>query len=542
MAWVKQFVLRYGFLLTIVIILLGIAVYPLYRKNQLKPTGTIYTLAQVRYGDFYIYEAVMGQGARGFWTADHPFVNEPHQRTLVYFFFILLGKIAAVMHIQAGLFYHLTILIELVAFFLSVWWLLRKLLPVEIQKITLILIFFAGTFPIISWNTSFPSFTDVWLWSLQWESPYHRLTHVPHHTMAEILLIISVIFLVRFMQQRKFVYVLFAGLLQIPAVIFFPAPTIGLVTAFFLSLYIWVTRYWKKERKNLPVTILSTVFFSLLCFLPLFILRSQLGSGYPWNLEESTGGHNYIMEGFSMGKEYLLMFGPLLFFIPFAFQKKLFTHFGYLFVFMLFITPPLLFFIIPFLGVPAWRVVNIAPFVWGGILAALGIEHMDSWFGRYFRKTQIAVRYWFVAILVLLISAPQATYYWWRETIPVFQHQIYIPQAGMEALLTADRTAGEGDVLLTLQDTGIIVPAITKLKAFLSIDPWTKDFGIKNSQTRKFYSGVMPEAEAKTFIRQHTIRYVFIGWQERYYYTSLSYSFLHVLYEKDGMYLYQVRI
>ena len=119
---------------------------------------------------------------------------------------------------------------------------------------------------------------------------------------------------------------------------------------------------------------------------------------------------------------------------------------------------------------------------------------------------------------------------------------IFIPDEGWQAIKFVKENIAQNSVILSNWFTGNVLPAHAPVISFTGHHVHTKDFFEKNRQTELFYDSKMTESQAKEFLSNNKIQYVFFGLGEmKTYSQTLSYSFLKEIYNKDFYRIYQLQ-
>lgn len=526
----------------------ALLIYPLYEKIRITPPGFIYTLTQFKIIDFYIYTAIMRQGHTQWMMQDPGLItDEQVPRNLVNVFYILLGKFAHVLSIPDGWMYYISHYVGAFALIVSIILLLRLILPQNLRRIAFVLVFFGGTFPRLLQTAGGFILADAWPWTLQWESAYHRLMHVPAHLFVEILVILSFIFLMHSMRQNthSIRYAFVAGTLMFFGTIFFAPLALPLLIAVVGSTILYYVPFasFSKVKRDTR-KIFGIVVFALLTILGLLIMHQSIKNGNP-----SYQRHIAISEevpSFEQASvkayEYLRIFWL---FLPFIFLSlpAVFARWTWerIFIFTYFLTPFLLIFIGPIVGIESWRAANSMPFLTAGVLTSFGIDNLLKL--RRLPRSLREVAKWGIVLAILAISFVQNWFYYQREVKPVFTTQSYIPVSWDQAMHHLAAVAPPRSVVLSLEHIAMMLPTYGELRGYGMKDyneRWFNRGGALDPEIEAFYRGNMTEEQARRFLRDHHIRYVFFGWHEMDLAKELHYQSLQPIFRKPEVVLYQV--
>jgi hypothetical protein len=192
-----------------------------------------------------------------------------------------------------------------------------------------------------------------------------------------------------------------------------------------------------------------------------------------------------------------------------------------------------------FLGIPKIRLVQCAPFVPLGILLCqLLFVHLkrvisEKW--SYIIAVFIII-YSFYSSVPILINRTESAFGYirgWRG--------VHIPQEDKTALDFIAPILPKESVILADERMGNILPAFAPIVSYFGHSAKTKNFYGKATLTRTFFSGTLTDPDALLFVKNNRIRYVWYGLDERKYSKDvINYSFLHTIYNKDGIIIFQI--
>ncbi|PIY80113.1 MAG: hypothetical protein COY80_04620, partial [Candidatus Pacebacteria bacterium CG_4_10_14_0_8_um_filter_42_14] len=90
--------------------------------------------------------------------------------------------------------------------------------------------------------------------------------------------------------------------------------------------------------------------------------------------------------------------------------------------------------------------------------------------------------------------------------------------------------------ILTEYYMGNQIPANTEARVYFGHLLQTPNAAGKQEKIREFYGGKLSDKEAKIFLIDNNIQYVYIGREEQ----EVSYSFLRSIFEEDGVSIYEI--
>jgi hypothetical protein len=136
-----------------------------------------------------------------------------------------------------------------------------------------------------------------------------------------------------------------------------------------------------------------------------------------------------------------------------------------------------------------------------GILAAAGLR-LALRRGRAYRRARMAL---------LALTLPTAILLWLGATFTALtpQRPLFQPSAELRAMDALNRIAPRDAVVLSLKETGNILPAWTDLKAYVGHGPETVDAEEKEEIARQFFAGTLDAAAARDLLA--VVDYVFVG-------------------------------
>lgn len=497
------------------------------------PPGFTYLAVGHYYLDYFEYLQQTAQGMMGHWTVLNQFATDDSTSTILgWGQYLIIGKIAKFLHLSVVTGYWLSVFILVLIFILSIFFIIKKLLPnvsFFYQLATWFFCLFAAPFI----NQKFIPF-DFWYAPMSF---FHRLGGVPHHLTTGILTVIIITISAGIFDRiktesfQKIIWkeLTIIGLLLI-LLTFGPLQVINIISAIFLLGIIYSIK--NKPSKYLIYFLILIV----LSILPtaLLIKISHDGSSLFQRInlwESAQENHPKLLS-------IILATGPILFFAVLGLRRYLrdvssirlmllsYVIFSYLYYFTS---------IAKYFGTFNSRFLTASVYILFGTLAVLGIIEISNWFGKNKKIISTSL------IFLLLI------YFFWVTGIiyqsfgPVDQTS-YLPNSiynGMKFL----GNQPDKKAILTTPDKyfGVVVPVFADKNVYIARPMFTPDFQNRLNIANKFFSGDMDPVEAKKFLTDNKIGFVFLTFMEIYQPKNLEkYQFLKIIYDKEGVKIYRV--
>ncbi|OGG17603.1 hypothetical protein A3D78_05105 [Candidatus Gottesmanbacteria bacterium RIFCSPHIGHO2_02_FULL_39_14] len=501
--------------------------------------NTVFTLNHsITDFDYNVYLSVITQGSYGDWLMKDAFTTESTNPTLFYFFYIILGKMAALFQIPAYIMYHLGRFLSAELFLISVFLLniffLGRRTGVVSSYLTLL-----STIAPFSFFGEEKAFIDYIPWWANFTA-LKRLDALPHYLAGYSLLVISIIliFLYRKSGQKK--YLIFSLMAVFPAGIIFPPSLLPLLIALPLSFVFCSLINFLKQREKIARDIPVLILVITVSLISLLLIWRENQNGFPWDLwnKWEIGMWNLSQHNFNMSL--FLVFGLMpIFSLPAFFWSFKTGKLRYLFISFWAYLPYFLLPMVDFLGISKMRLVTTASFIPQAMLAAITFFKIGDYFKKPF-LTRLLIIFFLLTTLPVNVEMFIKTLVYYQK-YPKYLN-IFIPDEGWQAIKFVKENIAQNSVILSNWFTGNVLPAHAPVISFTGHHVHTKDFFEKNRQTELFYDSKMTESQAKEFLSNNKIQYVFFGLGEmKTYSQTLSYSFLKEIYNKDFYRIYQLQ-
>ncbi len=360
-----------NFFILTTLAILALNLFPLISHIRHAPEGRTFALIHNNVQDFFFYQSLMNEGANGSWLTYDPYTTESHQPSIIFSYFLWLGKISKLFGLSFSVTYHLSRIILGFLFLLSTFYLLSSVLKVPHPRLTYLFFLFAaplmnGDKPFMNWWTGM--------------DPIRRVAYLPHHMMGSLLLVITIIFLIKFMQQKNYKYLLYAILIT-PILAFIHTPSLFILLLILppaILIYLLTNILTARFTKQTGDTIWGTVglfIYWIIGLLFMLLMISQTKNGFPWsqyiNWEKNLQ--------FPLTRELIGALGIL---FPFSvigiWQALRSKKFEYIFTACWLFVP---FLIIPFaqkLNISNIRLIQGTPYLPLAILASFGITTIQD--------------------------------------------------------------------------------------------------------------------------------------------------------------------
>lgn len=568
----KRWTLRkagYIFVPLSILIILGLNITPLVAHIRHAPTGRTFAFIHNNAQDFYFYNALMNEGKGGAWLTYDPYTHEQHRSSIIFSYFLWLGKLAGLFHMPTAVLYH-TVRLLFGAATVGAAWILIKRFGIPYPRLTFLFFLFAAPFlhtipdgdkvitvPFMHWWTGM--------------DPVRRFAYLPHHMVGSFLLITSFLLLTAFVQSKKKKFLLWAGAC-IPILAFIHTPSLFIIL---LILPIAGIIYFLPRYKNWYCIGLLVLYWFIGLFSLVFML-SQTGKGFPWSqyiewektlqfpVPQELIGALGILTPFAVlgaaralsSASFPLILSACWLFVPFAFLPLART-----------------------LGFSNIRLIQGTPYLPLSILAVLGIKTLEEMIGIILLKLyknpkfkvqssnqvqnpkHLALRHlrliWHLKFelgnflspifaFTLFTVATFPTLQWSlkdqvREYWPIFGN-IYIDNRLFSAFDFIDKNYPPRTVVLSTFYTGNYLPAYTHISTYLGHFGYTMDTNTKEKETNEFFSGKMPLEKAHALLKRNTITLVFQGPEEKPLFNDKLYpAILKPVYDTQEATIYSLK-
>jgi hypothetical protein len=311
------------FFLLITLTILSLNLTPLITCIFHSPLGRTFALIHNNVQDFFFYLGLMNEGANGAWLTYIPYTTEPHQPSIIFAYFLWLGKLSHLLGLSYAVTYHFIRIIFSLLFLSSIFYLLSSIIKVPYPRLAFFFFLLAAPFMhvvnIYGKNTSVPF---MYWWTAM--DPIRRVAYLPHHMVGGLLLVLTIIFFIKYFQQisniKNYKYILWAVLLSLLLAFIHPPSLLIILVFLLISILVYLpiqffTDY-KKKLLQFPNYLITQLFnypfigllaYWLIGLLFLFLMVSLTSKDPVWQ-------HVYTWEKnqqLPIGKDIVGAFGVL---------------------------------------------------------------------------------------------------------------------------------------------------------------------------------------------------------------------------------------
>ena len=561
----KLHIFRWVFFIFSTALILGLNLAPTITFINHSPPDRYFPLMHNNSQDFYFYLSLMREGAQGHWLTTIPFTTETHSRSLVFNYFLILGKISSLLGIPMELGYLIARIVSSILFFLCAWLLIRKL-KIPYPRLTYLIFLFASPFlkgdtPYLYWWTGIDAI--------------RRASYLPHHMFGGFLLILAFYVILQFVERKISLFRFFSFslfLLFLMLLIHTPSLLILIMTlptaiiGYLSRKNISSLRHGRITKLTIqpfnPLT-LTSLFLLLSFSLILMLIFAKLMEG------DALWKHALEWEKtlqLSFLKEILGGFGILLPFTLIGIIRSILSkNFSYWLVLSWFLVPILMLPLAPFFQISNTRLVQGVPFLPFAMLTAIGIEWivsviptftlsfegkagiqslMNGSSGPASGMTTKNIILIIIFFIFLLQSIPTLI---WSLKDQIHEYStpysnIYLDKRLFSAFDFINKEYEPGTVTLASFYTGNYLPAFTNTISFIGHFGYTYDLEKKEEITDNFFSQKLNPEEAKEFLRKNNIRLIFQGPEEKRMTTEPLYpALLRKVFNNDIVTIYQAK-
>jgi len=525
----QKFISTSFFLLSTALILI-LNIYPTYFLAKKAAFGRTYALIHNNVQDYYFYQALMNQGANGHWSIYDPYTAEPSRPSIIFSYFTWAGKLSKLMNLPYAYTYHISRILTSVFFFVAAY---RLILLLKLPHPNLTYLFFLFATPLFNGKTPF-----MYWWTGM--DSVRRAAYLPHHMFGGFLLIVSVIFILRFFSSRNLKYLIFASLLSpLMAFIHTPSLIILLITIPSALFQYWLLNIRKFiENWNLIIgNYLYLFVYWIIGLLSLSYMVSQTNKGFPWN--------QYLLWErnlqYPLAKELIPALGIL---FPFSLLGIIISiasrKFDRIFVACWFAVPLLLIPAAGKLGMSNIRLIQGIPYLSLAILAIIGIEFLVN---KIFANLRIGI-YWIIGLLFLASSYHEIV---WsvkdqiREYSPIFGNT-YLDNRLFAAFNFINKNYPRKTVTVATFYAGNYLPVYTYTISYIGHSGYTNNLARKEPEVTAFFKSEMSPQDAKSFLMSNKITLIFQGPEEKILYQKPLYpDILKPVYDREEATIYELK-
>lgn len=492
--------------------------------------------------DYNVYLSVITLGKNGYWLNRDAFTSENTKPGIFYFYYILVGKLAKITSLWQPLAYHFARIFSVGLFLTAVFLVCREIGGRLIGFWSSILAVTATIPPIFLFGEKEAFITYPPWWSML--EALKRLDNLPHHLFGQALLLISIIFIFKFLKSRNLSFLVFGSLAIIMTGIFFPPAMMPI--AFMLPLAVLVSKFlkffnlkkvnFKSLFLNRETAGLLILFFSSI--VPIFISFWQTKQGYPWTVWIAWEIDKWNYHELNFNRALLFSFNLLpltaLPAVVFAIRKEdlkiLFLSFW---AYMPFLLLPF----VNILGIGKLRLIDSVPFIPFSLLTVLSLFLI-------LKNKPLKILYSVLIVFILVTSLPVGIPSFIRnitaaKTDPIYKN-LFISDAVWKTIDFIRYSLPADSLILSNDVTGNILAAYAPVKVYFGHINQTMNFADKQKNTRLFFAGQFSDSQASSFLEKNNISYIYYGEEEMTLSElKIDYPFLKKIYEDDGIFIFK---
>jgi hypothetical protein len=486
--------------------------------------------------DYNVYLSVITLGKNGYWLNRDAFTSENTKPGIFYFYYIIVGKAAAVFNLWPPVAYHLARIFSVELFIIAVYFVCRVFLEKNLA-------FWASLFSTILTVSPFVFFLRPGIFSQFIPFWYdlealQRLDGLPHHIFGQAFLLFALAFFFLYLSKPRIKLLFFTCISVLLGGLVLPPAMLPVIIGLPLSYAIYLLFNFIK-RKKIYIKGSELVGFFVICasaLVPLSLSFYQTKLGYPWsiwitweivkwNFHEPLFDFEFLLSFILL---FILSFPAILHNLQKSSLKQIYSVVWALLPFAL----------LPFvniLGIGKIRLLNTAVFIPYGILITVFIFKIIK---------NIKIRVILIAICIL-ISLPVTVYLWLIQIRSAYTSTLYanifISKPVWQAIDYLKATAPKDSVFISYDSAGNIIPAYVPIKSYFGHINQTMDYSDKQGNVWLFYTGRMKDNEASDFLKMNKIAYVYYGPDEK----SLGgtpYSFLKPIYQTVDITIFAPRL
>jgi hypothetical protein len=505
--------------------------------------------------DYYFYLSLMRQGAAGHWLTTIPFTTESHRASVVFTYFLILGKLAHVFNLSMEVGYLLARIGGSLLFFTSAWMLIKKI-KTPYPTFSYLIFLFASPFLRPVTENGVSTITPFLYW---WTGidPIRRASYLPHHMMGGFLLVTLLTVIINFFENKKSssplrfflittILLTLILLIHTPSLLIF-AITISFTIGFFILKKI--IRDLKENKvfslkeiahRDTNPKIIQLIVILGICLMLMLSFAYYMGLDPLW--KHALEWEKTLQLPFA--QEILGGFGILL---PFAIIGSVLAlkknSFPYLLICCWFLLPLLLLPIASIFGISNTRLIQGAPFLPYSILCTIGIEWAFNYIVKI--KKTLAKPMMVLVISAFLIQSTTTLFWSYKDIIReywTYYTNIYLDKNLFTAFDFINTNYKPDTIVLSTFYTGNYIPAFSHTKSYVGHFGYTQNLEQKQKEVDAFFSGKLSDKEARDFITSRQITLIFDSEEEKQMHTNPIYpSILKSVYVNSVATIYELK-
>jgi len=523
---------EYIWVILITVLVLIVSFFPTIHNLFITPSDKVYTMAYNYYPDYFQFVSWMRDGGNGDLALSSRFTPEVFPRKFGHTFFSIYGFVISIVSKNFFLGFVLGRIIFGFLRLLMIYFLISLLIKKKKERIVcfMAVIFLPSFYNVVNMNGFFeiryflPGITNF--------DVFRRLTFLPHHMMATILMILGLAAYSRGLKTNLYKYSLISAVLMFIASLVNPATILSMGVTLMSAGLILVMSLSKDAKRELightAVSFLGIIAaiiyfkFYLFTVFPWDLFYKNDVTKMQWPFVDYLGALGWALPlgiiGIILARQYyknILFVVVACWGLGSVLGVLISTHFSIISMFRLF---------------QAQQAIPL------GILSGIGIVEI------FRRSSNRAVPYFFI-IIIVLTSIP---YYWvsFAEQMSegrVDNFYLYVSKSTYGAYEFLDRQTPFESVVLAGYYSGQMLPAFSHNRVLVGHADGTYNYENKLDIMTRFYSNKYSRAELDRVVKENNISYFYFGPDTpRPENTSLSdYPSARLIYQNGDNYIYK---
>lgn len=572
------FILFFSFLVIL------LAFIPVIYQSRDTPAASVFMGTHNNAIDYPMFISEIMQSKRGRWTFLAKYTSEPQPGTLIHIIYLPLGKIAALFNIEPILMYHFGRLLFGLLLSLSIYYFLLQVFPGKkssgLRKLAFLLVLFSSGFPKIEWTPA-PAVKGVYLEWWTGADVFRRATFQPHAMVKNILLILILVWMGKFLSSPKpnLKYLLYSlpsgfilGLLD-PMNSLTVFALLGLYSLYKIPVFLKKTpqpaavsphisnqndtpNLLKSRQleaaKALTETFLKKQTLKSYCLLLLayflvagaaLIYLNWIFSHTPWvSVRDWEATQFTVVQFFDYANHLGIIFylgipGLLLLYWK---KRNIFSYYAFILALapVFFITSGITqtfhLSLLRFFQTPAY------------IFLSLGTAYFIFGFLGFF-KTKLKTFPFLTlkSLILILIFLPSLPVWFYSLNYQITEYKnhywnIYPDKSYYDSMVWLRDNTPQDSVVLSNPLGGNLIPAVAGNTVYIGHFVSTVNYSQKEAAVKSFLNGDLDNNNALKYLRQNRIDYLFLSWGEQYRLAEKNYPFLEKLMDNGTAAVYKV--
>lgn len=514
------------------------------------PEGKVYLGSYGFPPDFWGNIISYREGRLGHWLFTHKItttINSP--ATFSKIEYLALGQLSRYFPVDPIIFFHICRGVLSVFLLMVIYKLISLVLKNKVERII------AYGLALLSAGAGPGADLLVALWSPS--GVFQRSAYYPHYLFAFIFILLTLIFLIKALSEKKISKLLLACFFGFLTSIIHAPNTFSLYLTFpfYLGLLTIGNLKNKVPLDKWLYKPIFLIFFTIITVPPMFYFM-KLGQSFPWNLL-AQGDIKFNLASFIPPQVFIFGIGPTLFLgiIGAIFILKRKDDLSYL------LAPWSIVYLIGYTLL--WKLIHFNSqrflqtpfFVITGILSTLAIVQISNFVSRkvHFRKEILSS---LIAITIILMGLPSI-----KKSLDINienfkwagDYTYYTNKENLEAIKWLEINTKEEDIVLAEKVNAELIAALAGNFCYYTIHATELDNLNKSEKTvrfdelentvREFYTGVWNNEKAEKFLKNQKVKYIFWAEEEQNMANRLNikYPFLTKVYENQKVTIFSLK-